>query len=71
MSGQGAGKPSLPPLENPFKPFYDAVIDPIVDVLGHQNDELIIVSDGAICRTPWTAVIEMIKIRIVPSLISY
>ena len=71
MPGQGAGKPSLPPLENPFKPFYDAVIDPIVDMLGHQNDELIIVSDGALCLTPWAAVIEMIKIRIVPSLLSY
>ena len=71
VPGQGAGKPSLPPLENPFKPFYDAVIGPIVDMLGHQNDELIIVSDGALCLTPWAAVIEMIKIRIVPSLISY
>ncbi|XP_074634628.1 tetratricopeptide repeat protein 28-like [Acropora palmata] len=71
VPGEGAGKPPLPPLENPFKPFYDAVIDPIVDMLGHQDDELVIVSDGALCLTPWAAVIEMIKIRIVPSLISY
>ena len=71
VPGEGAGKPPWPPLENPFKPFYDAVIDPIVDMLGHQDDELVIVSDGALCLTPRAAVIEMIKIRIVPALISY
>ena len=56
---------------NTFKPFYDAVIDPIVDMLGPQDDELLIVSDGALCLTPWAAVIESIRIRTVPSLTSY
>ena len=54
-----------------FKPFYDAVIDPIVDMLGPQDDELLIVSDGALCLTPWAAFIESIRIRTVPSLTSY
>ena len=47
--GKGVAKPTLPPLDNPFKPFYDAVIDPIVDMLGPQDDELVIVPDGALC----------------------
>ena len=71
VRGEGAGKPPLPPLGNPFKPFYDAVIDPILDMLEPQDDELVIVSDGALCFTPWAAVIESIRIRIVPSLTSY
>ena len=65
------GDPPLPPSKNPFKPLYDAVIDPIVDMLGSQDDELVIVSDGALCFTPWPAVIESIRIRTVPSLTSY
>ena len=69
--GKGVAKPTLPPLDNPFKPFYDAVIDPIVDMLGPQDDELVIVPDGALCFTPWAAVIESIRIRTVPSLTSY
>ena len=69
--GEEVGKPPLPPLGNPFKPFYDSVIDPIVDMLGPQDDELLIVPDGALCLTPWAAVIESIRIRIVPSLTSY
>ena len=69
--GKGVAKPTLPPLDNPFKPFYDAVIDPIVDMLGPQDDELVIVPDGALCFTPWAAVIESIRIRAVPSLTSY
>ncbi|XP_015771836.1 PREDICTED: G-protein-signaling modulator 2-like [Acropora digitifera] len=32
--------------ENPFRPFYDAVIGPIVDLFGSQSDELVIVSDA-------------------------
>ncbi|XP_044183193.1 tetratricopeptide repeat protein 28-like [Acropora millepora] len=64
-------KPALPPVDNPFKPFYDAIIDPIVDMLGPEDDELVIVPDGALCFTPWAAVIESIRIRIVPSLTSY
>ncbi|XP_044167574.1 tetratricopeptide repeat protein 28-like, partial [Acropora millepora] len=65
------GKPPSPPLDDPFKPFYDAVIDPILDMLEPQDDELVIVPDGALCLTPWSAVFESIKIRIVPSLTSY
>ncbi|XP_044167743.1 tetratricopeptide repeat protein 28-like, partial [Acropora millepora] len=61
----------LPPPENPFKSFYDAVIGRIVDLLEPQDDELVIVSDGALCLTPWLAVIQSIRIRIVPSLTSY
>ena len=57
--------------DNPFRPFYDAVIGPIVDLLGSQYDELVIVSDGALCVTPWPAIVESISIRTVPSLSSY
>ena len=57
--------------DNPFRPFYDAVIGPIIDLLGFQDDELVIVSDGALCFTPWCAVVESIRTRTVPSLISY
>ena len=57
--------------DNPFRPFYDAVIGPIVDLLGSQYDELVIVSDGPLCFTPWTAIVESIRIRSVPSLTSY
>ena len=57
--------------DNPFRPFYDAVIGPIVDLLGSQFDELVIVSEGALCFTPWAAVVESIRIRTVPSLTSY
>ena len=57
--------------ENPFRPFYDAVIAPIVDLLGSQFDELVIVSDGALSFTPWAAVVESIRIRTMPSLTSY
>ena len=56
---------------NPFRPFYVAVIGPIVDLLGSQYDELVIVSDGALCFTPWAAIVESIRIRTVPSLTSY
>ena len=71
VRGEGVGKPPSPPLDNPFKPFYDAVIDPILDMLEPQDDELVIVPDGALCLTPWAAVFESIRIRIVPSLTSY
>ena len=62
---------SFQALENPFRPFYDAVIGPIVDLLGSELDELVIVSDGALCFTPWAAIVESIRIRTVPSLTSY
>ena len=71
MRVEGVGKPQLPPSDNPFKPFYDAVIGPILDMLGPQDDELVIVSDGVLSFTPWAAVIESIRIRTVPSLTSY
>ena len=57
--------------ENPFRPIYDAVIAPIFDLLGSQFDELVIVSDGVLCFTPWVAIVESIRIRTVPSLTSY
>ncbi|XP_044167781.1 tetratricopeptide repeat protein 28-like [Acropora millepora] len=57
--------------DNPFRPFYDAVIGPIVDLLRSQYDELVMVSDGALCFTPWAAIVETIRIRTVPSLTSY
>ena len=47
------------------------LLSPIVDLLGSQDDELVIVPDGALCFTPWAAVIESIRIRTVPSLTSY
>ena len=56
---------------NPFKPFYDAVIGPVCDILEPQGDELVIVPHGALCFIPWAAVIESIRIRTVPSLASY
>ena len=65
------GKPPLPSSNNPFKPFYDAVIAPIEELLGPEDEELVIVPDGALCFTPWAAVIESIRIRVVPSLTSY
>ena len=58
-------------VDNPRKTFYDAVIGPIVDLLGPEDDELLIVSDGELCLTPWAAVIDWIRIRTVPSLTSY
>ncbi|XP_067047934.1 tetratricopeptide repeat protein 28-like [Acropora muricata] len=69
--GEGPGKLPLPPLDNPLKPFYDAFIDPVNDMLGPQDDELLIVPNGALGLTPWAAVIESMRIRTVPSLTSY
>ena len=57
--------------DNPFRPFYDAVIGPIVDLLGSQFDELVIASDGALCFAPWAAIFESTRIRTVPSLTIY
>ena len=58
-------------LDSHFKVFYDGIIGPIVDMLGPQDDNLVIVPDGALCFTPWPAVIESVRIRTVPSLTSY
>ena len=71
VCGEEVGNLPLLPSNNAFKPFYDAVIGPIEDLLGPEDDELVIVSDGALCFIPWAAVIESIRIRIVPSLKSY
>ena len=71
VCGEEVGNPPLLPSNNAFKPFYDAVIGPIEDLLGPEDDELVIVSDGALSFISWGAVIESIKIRIVPSLKSY
>ena len=73
MEARGEGPRKLPllHLDNPFKPFYDAVIDPIVDMLEPQDDELLIIPNGALGLTPWAAVIESMRIRTVPSLTSY
>ena len=71
LRGEGVGKPPSPPLDNPFKPFYEAVVDPILEMLEPQDDELVIVPDGALCFTPWSTVFESMRIRIVPSLTSY
>ena len=71
VCGEEVGNLPLLPSNNAFKPFYDAVIGPIEDLLGPEEDELVIVSDGALCFIPWAAVIESIRIRIVPSLKSY
>ena len=64
-------KKTFQSLDNPFKVFYDGIIGPIVDVLELQDNELVIVPDGALSFTPWAAVIESIRIRSVPSLTSY
>ena len=40
-------------------------------MLESQYDELVTVSDGALCFTPWAAIVESIRIRTVPSLTSY
>ncbi|XP_067046747.1 tetratricopeptide repeat protein 28-like [Acropora muricata] len=64
-------KKSFQSLDNPFKVFYDGIIGPIIDMLGPQDDEMVIVPDGALCFTPWAAVNESIRIRTVPSLTSY
>ena len=64
-------KKSFQSSNNPFKPFYDAIIGPIAEFLGPQDDELIIVPDGALCLTPWAAIIESIRVHTVPSLTTY
>ena len=61
----GDGKSLLPPSDNPFKPFYDQVIDPIVDMLGPQDNELVFVSDDAPCLPLWGAVIETISYQLI------
>ena len=71
VCGEEVRKPPLAPSENPFKPFYDAVIGPVENLLGPEDDEVVIVPDGALCFAPWATVMESTRIRIVPSLTSY
>ena len=69
--GENVGSLPIPHSDSPFRPFYDAVIGPVVDLLEPQDEELVIVSDGALCFTPWAAVIESTRTRTIPSLTSY
>ena len=69
--GENVESLPIPHSDNPFRPFYDAVIGPVVDLLKPQVEELVIVSDGALCFTPWAAVIESTRTRTIPSLTSY
>ena len=69
VRGEKVGNLSISPSDNPFNPFYDAVIGPIVDLLEPQ--EFVIVPDGALCFTPWAVIIESLRTRTVPSLTSY
>ena len=71
MPSGKVGNRSLPPSDDPLKPFSDAVISPIIDMLGPQDDELVIVPEGVMCLTPWAAVIQSIRIRTAPSLTSH
>ncbi|XP_067024118.1 tetratricopeptide repeat protein 28-like isoform X2 [Acropora muricata] len=71
VCGEEVGNLPLLPSNNAFKPFYDAVIGLIEDLLGPEDVELVIVPDGALSFIPWAAVIESIRIRIFPSLKSY
>ena len=58
-------------LNNPFKPFYDAIIGPTAEFLGPEDYELVIVPNGVLCFTSLAAVIESIRIRTVSCLTSY
>ena len=51
-----------------LQPLYDVLIGPIQDLL--DGDELIVVPDGALSKTPWAALSETLRIRTVPSLTS-
>ena len=51
-----------------LKLLHDAIIGPVADLC--QDDELIIVPDGALCLAPFSALSKSIRIRIVPSLTS-
>ena len=47
---------------------YKVLIGPIENLL--DGDELIVVPDGALCKAPWAALSETLRIRTVPSLTS-
>ena len=53
---------------NSLRCLYDVIIGPIADLL--EGDELIIVPDGPLCRAPFAALSETIRIRTAPSLTS-
>ena len=58
-------------LDNHFKAFCDGIIGPGADMRRPPDDELVILSDGALSFTTWPTVIESFRIRTVPSLTSY
>ena len=51
-----------------LQPLYDVLIGPIEDLL--DGDKLIVVPDGALCKAPWAALSETLRIQTVPSLTS-
>ena len=53
---------------NALEPLHDAILGPIADLC--QGNELIVVPDGPLCLTPFSALSTSIHIRIVPSLTS-
>ena len=53
---------------NSLKPLYDTMLGPTEHLL--QGDELIIMPNGPLCLTPYTALSESIRFRIIPSLTS-
>ena len=53
---------------NSLQRLHDVIIGPVTDLL--EGDELIIVPDGPLCRAPFAALNETIRIRTVPSLTS-
>ena len=57
--------------QSPLSRFMMQIFGPIAEFFGPRDDEMVIVPDGALCFTPWAAVIEPIRIRTVPSLTSY
>ena len=61
QSSRGDGEEVKKPfqsLDNHFKAFYDGIKGPILDVLELQDNELVIVPDGALSFTPWAAVMD-------------
>ena len=51
-----------------LQPLCDVLIGPIEDLL--DGDELIVVPDGPLCKAPWAALSETLRIRTVSSLTS-
>ncbi|CAH3155797.1 unnamed protein product [Porites lobata] len=70
LSTQEDDEITIPSHENIdwLQPLRDIVFGPIEDLL--DEDELVVVPDGALCLAPWTALSETLRIRIIPSLTS-